>query len=80
MIEVAKISSQGQVTIPLEVRKARGVKSGDKLAFVSCEGGFLLMNASLIGLANAQKAFEGAAEKVGVSNEEDLLLVVKQSR
>jgi antitoxin PrlF len=29
----AKITSKGQITIPLKVRKALGVKEGDKLVF-----------------------------------------------
>ena len=36
----AKVTSKGQVTIPIEVRKALGVKAGDKLRFVAEDGGF----------------------------------------
>lgn len=36
----AKVTSKGQVTIPVEVRKALGVKAGDKLRFEAQEGGF----------------------------------------
>jgi AbrB family looped-hinge helix DNA binding protein len=36
----AKVTSKGQVTIPVEVRKALGVKSGDRLRFEAQEGGF----------------------------------------
>jgi len=37
---VAKVTSKGQVTIPIEVRKSLGVKPGDKLRFEPQEGGF----------------------------------------
>jgi antitoxin PrlF len=37
---VAKVTSKGQVTIPVEVRKSLGVKPGDKLRFEPQEGGF----------------------------------------
>lgn len=37
---IAKITSKGQVTIPVEVRKSLGVKPGDKLRFEPQEGGF----------------------------------------
>ena len=33
MQTVAKITSKGQITVPLKVRKALGVKEGDKLIF-----------------------------------------------
>lgn len=32
-IEVAKITSQGQITIPLAIRKQLGLKDGDKVVF-----------------------------------------------
>ena len=31
--QVAKITSKGQITIPVEIRQALGVKPGDKLIF-----------------------------------------------
>jgi len=39
-VSVAKITSKGQVTIPVEVRKSLGVRPGDKLRFEPQEGGF----------------------------------------
>lgn len=32
---IAKIQERGQITIPVEVRKACGIKSGDSLLFVA---------------------------------------------
>jgi len=37
---LAKVTSKGQVTIPVEVRKSLGVKPGDKLRFEPQDGGF----------------------------------------
>jgi AbrB family looped-hinge helix DNA binding protein len=37
---LAKVTSKGQVTIPIGVRKSLGVKPGDKLRFEPQEGGF----------------------------------------
>jgi AbrB family looped-hinge helix DNA binding protein len=36
----AKVTSKGQVTIPVEVRKSMGIKPGDKLRFEALESGF----------------------------------------
>jgi len=33
MTQLAKISSKGQVTVPVDIRKALGVDAGDMLAF-----------------------------------------------
>ena len=39
----AKVTSKGQVTIPIEVRKALGVKAGDNLRFEALHGGFRMI-------------------------------------
>lgn len=33
-MELAKVTSKGQVTIPIEIRKKLGIKNGDKILFV----------------------------------------------
>ena len=35
----AKITSKGQITVPVEIRRSLGVKSGDKIRFVEQESG-----------------------------------------
>ena len=81
MIEIAKISQQGQVTIPMEIRKKLDLRPGDKLAFLSDENGcYLIANASLLALKVAQDEFQGAAEGGGVKDEGDLLRLIKESR
>jgi AbrB family looped-hinge helix DNA binding protein len=37
---LAKVTTKGQVTIPIDVRRSLGVKSGDKLRFEPQDGGF----------------------------------------
>ena len=81
MIEIAKISSQGQVTIPAEIRKALCLKPGDKIAFITNSAGeYVLANASLLSLSRAQKDLEGAAEQAGIESEEQLLKLIKENR
>ena len=41
--QIAKVTSKGQITIPLEVRQALGVKPGDKLIFERSSDGELLI-------------------------------------
>ena len=81
MIEIAKVSSQGQITIPVEIRKRLHLKPGDKVAFVTSQDGTVVFaNASLLALATAQEAFKGAAKEAGISLEEELLALIKESR
>lgn len=35
----AKITSKGQITVPVEIRRSLGVKTGDKIRFVQQESG-----------------------------------------
>ena len=79
-MELAKITSKGQITLPIAIRKLLGVKDGDKVAFVEKDGNVMIMNASLEALARAQKAFSGVAEELGLKNEEDVVRMVKELR
>ena len=38
----ATITSKGQVTIPVEVRRRLGIESGDRIEFVEIEGGYAI--------------------------------------
>jgi AbrB family looped-hinge helix DNA binding protein len=42
MTKTAKLTTKGQITVPLDVRKALGVRAGDRLVFESSESGFRL--------------------------------------
>ena len=50
-VEFAKLTSKGQVTIPVAVRKALGLKQGDKLVFVQDGNGFRIINAATLNFA-----------------------------
>lgn len=39
----AKVTSKGQITVPVEIRKSLGVKTGDHLRFEQQEGGIRLV-------------------------------------
>ena len=79
-MELAKVTSKGQITIPLAIRKQLGVREGDKVLFVEENGKIVLMNASLQALLAAQKAFSGVAEEIGAANEEDVPAMVNAVR
>ena len=43
-MEIAKLTSKGQITIPKAVREELGVVTGDKLIFIKCDSGYLVCN------------------------------------
>ena len=79
-MELAKVTSKGQVTIPVAIRKILGIREGDKLLFVEDGGKVVLVNASTNALLKAQEAFEGVAEELGIKNEQDVVNLVKEIR
>ena len=79
-MELAKVTSKGQVTIPVAIRKMLGIQEGDKILFVEEGEKVVLMNASANALFKAQKAFEGVAEELGIKDEQDVVELVKEIR
>lgn len=81
MIEdVAKVSSKGQITIPIEIRKKLNLKQGDKLFFIESQDGIVIKKSNAIDeFLNFQKAFSQAAQKAGIT-EEELLKEIKTIR
>lgn len=76
-MELAKVTSKGQVTIPVEIRRKLGIKNGDKVLFIEDGGWVYMMNSSMDALREAQRAFAGEAEKAGLSNVQDVVNMVK---
>jgi AbrB family looped-hinge helix DNA binding protein len=58
MKNTSTVSSKGQVTIPLEVRKKLGLREGDKVEFVAEKGYFFIRPAR--GSANPFERWAGA--------------------
>lgn len=79
-MELAKITSKGQITIPIAIRRLLGVREGDKVLFVEEGDKVVIMNASSDALRKAQKAFAGTAEELGIRNEQDVVDMVKEIR
>lgn len=80
-MNLAKISANGQITVPVEIRRLLGLKSGDKILFYQKQDGeVVLSNASAQAISKAQSAFSGAAEAMGISSEEDVQALVDEVR
>ena len=54
-MNLAKISANGQITVPVEIRRLLGLKSGDKILFLQNQDGEIVVkNASSKALRKAQ--------------------------
>lgn len=79
-MNLAKISSNGQITIPVEIRRLLGLKSGDKVLFFQKQDGEIVVsNASSKAIRKAQLAFTGTAEMMGVYNEDDIQALMDET-
>lgn len=79
-MDIAKITSKGQITVPVEIRRKLGVREGDKILFVEEAGRVYMLNASINALREAQNAFSGEAQRMGLNREEDAVALVKEIR
>lgn len=78
-MEVSRISSKGQVTVPKSIRQLLDLKEGDRVAFVQEDGKVIITKASLIALRQLTDAISKDAEEKGIT-EEDLLQDLERVR
>lgn len=79
-METAKVSSKGQVTIPIEIRKKLGLQEGSHVAFVEQGNMIVLVNSSMLALRQAQSEFSGMAMAADIQAEYDVVKMVKEER
>jgi AbrB family looped-hinge helix DNA binding protein len=81
LLNLAKVSANGQVTVPIEIRRKLNLKEGDKILFIERENGEIIINnASATAILKAQKAFEEVAEKAGIRDEDQVQALVDELR
>ena len=79
-MDIARISSKGQMTVPISVRKALNLKSGDKVVILEDNGRYYIENAAMLAFNRVEEAFSGEAEKAGFKTEEDLQRYAEEIR
>lgn len=79
-MELAKVTSQGQITIPQEIRNYLNIKEGDKVVLMKEKGRVVMANSTMLALKEVQDAFSGAAERMGLKDEDDVVDLVKAHR
>jgi len=79
-MELARITTKGQITIPVQIRKMLNLKDGDKVVFMTDGGKVVMENSTRLAIREAQEAFTGLAEELGLKTEEDVVALVKEVR
>ena len=47
-MELAKVTSKGQITLPVTIRRSLGLREGDKVAFMEQGGQYVLINSNTL--------------------------------
>ena len=79
-MELAKITTRGQICLPIEIRRKLKVKEGDKVVFLEENGRIIVENAARLAFTQIQEAFEGEAERLDLKTEQDVVAMVKEVR
>lgn len=51
-MEIAKLTTKGQLTLPITIRRQLGLDTGDKIAFMEKDGEILLINLDRISIGS----------------------------
>ena len=72
-MEVARITAQGQITIPIKIRKKLNLKEGDKIIFFEERNGrFFFESPSLLAFDRIQNEMCSVAKDAGFNTEQEL--------
>ena len=69
-MEIAKITTKGQITLPINIRRKLNLKDGE----------YKIINPTKLAILEAQEAFAGLADELGLRSEEDVINLCKQVR
>ena len=79
-MEIAKITSKGQITLPIAIRRKLNLQDGGKVAFVEENGQYIVANPAMIAFMEIQEEFRGEAERLGLKDVDDVVALVKEVR
>ena len=79
-MELAKLTSKGQITIPKDIRKKLRLEKGDKVFFVEEKGKIYCKNASQMALKKIQDDLRENVKNTDFKSEEDVIRYIKSIR
>ena len=79
-MELAKVTTKGQITIPKSIRELLKLKDGSKVLFIQKNDEIIIQNSSMVALEKIQAAFDGEAQRLGLQSDDDVVKFIKKSR
>lgn len=79
-VDNAKVMSNGQITIPKDVREVLGVSSGDRVTFIVEGSNVRIVNSAVYAMQILQQDMAGEAERTGLTSEDDIMALVEELR
>lgn len=79
-MELAKVTTKGQITIPKSIRDLLDLKEGSKIIFIQKGKDIVIQNSTMLALEKIQNAFNGEAERLCLETEEDVVEMIKEFR
>lgn len=79
-MELAKVTTKGQITIPKQIRDFLNLREGSKIIFIQKGNDIVIKNSAMLALDKIQNAFDGEAERFGLETEEDVVKMIKEFR
>lgn len=78
-IEMATVSSRGQICIPTDIREDMGLKEGSKILFVLSGDSLIVKKVNMQSFAEITRPLREAAKKAGLK-ESDMVGIVHRMR
>ena len=79
-MELAKVTTKGQITIPKSIRELLELKEGSKIIFIQKGKDIIIKNSAMLALEKIQEEFAGEAERLGLKDEDDVVNMIKEFR
>ena len=79
-MELAKITSKGQITLPINMRRNLKLSEGGKIAFVKKGGYYVVMNPTTMAFGTARDAFSNGSGRMGLQSVDDVASMMEEAR
>ena len=80
IIDNAEVMSNGQITLPKDIRSQLRLAPGDRVTLICEEDRVILMNSAVYAMQRLQTDMAGEAEKAGIRSDDDVMNWVKDVR
>ncbi len=79
-MELAKVTTKGQITIPKSIRKLLDLKEGSKILFIKKGDDIVIQNSAMLALEKIQDSFSNEAQRLNIKTEQDVVNLIKDFR